>query len=75
MIDRITQWYTGTTKVETFDHLNEGENNGSYIAPLVTIEYHWTALVARALVAFHQKKWEFIWGTGIAIVLALATMK
>lgn len=65
MIDFLNKWYHGTTKVEHFDELNE-EPSG-YVLPLVFIEYHWTSRIARGLVDFHLRHWQFIWGTVIAL--------
>ncbi|SAK88842.1 hypothetical protein AWB80_06195 [Caballeronia pedi] len=38
--------------------------------PGFTIEYHWTARLARALVGFYQRNWQFLWATSIAVITA-----
>ena len=30
-------------------------------------EYHWTARIARAVVSFYLKNWQWVWGTVIAL--------
>ena len=52
----LREWYYG--------RLIEPDNNGIFI---FGFEYHWTARIARAVVAFYRRKWEWIWSTLIAL--------
>ena len=61
MLKWLSEWYNGSwTKV---DQLKPNE----YVTFSGGLEYHWTAQIARALVSFAQKKWEWIVGTAIAL--------
>jgi len=40
------------------------------ILPGFYTEYHWTARIARALVGFYKRNWQFLWTTVIALVAA-----
>lgn len=58
MMKWLSEWYNGKMVVP--------ESHGFVIfGP--HFEYHWTARIARALVAFYLRKWEWIWTTLIAV--------
>jgi hypothetical protein len=53
---RISSWYEGELKV--WDSPNTIGFN---------MERHWTAEVARTLVEFYLKHWQWLWGTVIGV--------
>lgn len=62
MWNRLRNWYDGEAVV--------------YEPPLIgfTMRRHWTASAARVLVEFWQRHWQWIIGTGIAIVASVAAV-
>lgn len=70
MIQIFKRWYEGKTEIQYFDELND-DNTGTYVWPLVYIEYRWTAQAARQLPNFFRRKWEFIIGTLISVCVSI----
>lgn len=64
MLERFKRWYNGETKIREFDN---DPNSSIVILPAVYTDYHWSAKVARSLVAFYLKHWQWLWGTAIAL--------
>lgn len=69
MIAFLKRWYHGKTDIQHFDELNQ--EPGIFVFPMVYVEYHWSAQLARKLHNFYLHNWEFIWGN-IIIPLAIA---
>ncbi|CAN7761207.1 hypothetical protein LJR296_006970 [Cupriavidus necator] len=67
MWQRVRRWYEGDTRIQEFDN---DPDSPVVILPGLYTEYHWTATVARALVAFYQRHWQWLWG----ILIAVATL-
>ncbi|KRG70440.1 hypothetical protein [Pseudoxanthomonas dokdonensis] len=63
MFRAIERWYKGEIK-ETGGY----QAPGILLLPKRHVEYHWTARVARTLVAFYLKHWQWIWGSAIALL-------
>lgn len=59
---KIKRWYNGETKM---DEPIIGPDF-FMVSPPYT-EYHWTARVARAVVLFCFRHWQWVWGTAIAL--------
>ena len=64
MVEWLKRWYEGRTEVTEFEN---DPNSYIHVLPLVTTDYHWTTKVARALVSFYLKHWQWIWGTALAV--------
>lgn len=64
MLKWIRQWYSGRTEMLEFDN---DPNSVVFVFPAWITHYHWTARIARSLVAFHSKHWQFVWGTAIGV--------
>lgn len=64
MLRKVRHWYEGTSKTEEFDN----DPNSMYvIGPRFYTEYHWTARVARAVVSFYLKHWQWVWSTVLTL--------
>jgi hypothetical protein len=63
MFSLIKRWYNGEQKIRK----NDPESLVSFV-PGVYTEYHWSAKIARAIVAFYLRHWQWVWGMIIAIV-------
>ena len=65
----LSEWYNGKLVIP--------DNHGLFVfGP--HFGYHWTARIARAVVAFYGRKWEWIWSTLIALAslwAAVAALK
>jgi len=64
MLKPIRRWYNGTPKTTVIEN---DPNSMVFFGPIFSTEYHWTARLARALVAFYLKHWQWIWTTVIAV--------
>jgi len=72
MFRRIKRWYEGDWIAW------ENDPNDSIIVIGGNYERHWTAEIARLLVSFYLKHWQWCWGTIIALVslyVALLALK
>lgn len=65
MFRRIKRWYEGETKLHEFEN---DPNSSVLIMPLVYVEHHWSAKIARAVVGFYLRHWQWLWSTMIAVV-------
>ena len=65
MLSRIKQWYDAESKVHEFEN---DPNSSLVFMPSSYTEYHWSAKVARAIVSFYLRHWQWVWGTTIALV-------
>lgn len=63
MWNHIKRWYKGKVTVHHFDN---DKNSTVTIFPLIRVDYHWTAKIARYLVAFYLRHWQWILSTFIA---------
>lgn len=75
MLKRFNRWYKGKTMIEEFDN-----DPTSYIIvhPLIYTKRHWTAMVARTLITFYLKHWQWLWATAIgsaSLWVAILSMK
>jgi hypothetical protein len=64
MFERVRRWYEGDGKTEVYE--NDPESSIVFMPHFYT-EYHWTARIARRLVGFYRRNWQFVWTTGIAL--------
>lgn len=69
---KIKNWYEGEGKFQTFE--NDPDSN-IFIAPIIYTDFHWTAKIARILVKFYLRNWQWLWGTVIAIVALYVAIK
>lgn len=67
MMKRLNRWYNGETKIMEFEN---DPSSSVVIFPAFYTEYHWSAKIARALVAFYLKHWQWLW----LAVVAVATL-
>jgi hypothetical protein len=61
----IKRWYNGTGVI------HDGDNDPDstvFIMPSYSTEYHWSAKMARAMVDFYIRNWQWVWGTVIGAV-------
>ncbi|WP_124706218.1 hypothetical protein [Sulfuriferula multivorans] len=65
VFSRIKRWYDGESKLHVFEN-----DPASLIAimPLPYTKYHWSAKIARAIVGFYLRHWQWVWSTIIAIL-------
>lgn len=64
MLRAIKRWYDGRTVIQEFEN---DPQSSAVIFPMVYTEYHWSAKIARAVVGFYSRNWQWLWGAGIAI--------
>jgi hypothetical protein len=64
MIEKVRRWYSGNSVVETFEN---DPSSTIFIAPMVYTDYHWTAKLARALVGFYLRHWQWVWSTVLTL--------
>lgn len=60
MLQKIKDWYNGTPMEEDFDD--------DSAMPLLYVEYHWTAKIARSCVAFYLRNWQWIWPFIVSVI-------
>jgi hypothetical protein len=65
MLKRIRRWYEGEGKIREFDN---SPDSSIFVMPLMYTEWHWSAKIARVLVAFYLRNWQWLWGTSIALL-------
>lgn len=65
MFSRIKRWYDGESKIQEFEN---DPDSSIVIMPLLYTEYHWSAKIARAIVGFYLRHWQWVWSTIIAIL-------
>ncbi|WP_343662385.1 hypothetical protein [Ralstonia sp.] len=63
MWQRIKGWYQGETRLD--DPFND-PNSPIFFVPAPRQEYHWSARIARTLIHFYLRNWQWFWVTGIA---------
>ena len=71
MFDRVRNWYHGTPKTLEFDN---DPGSGVVFMPYFYTEYHWTARVARSLVSFYLRHWQWLWTTILAIAALIISV-
>ena len=67
----LSEWYNGK-------YVQPDNPPHSHVIFGGYFEYHWTARIARAVVAFYSRKWEWIWSMLIALAslwAAIAALK
>lgn len=69
MWGRIKGWYNGTTRPY------ENEPGSPIMILGFNTDYHWTALVVRAIVQFYLAHWKWVWTTMIAVAALFASLK
>lgn len=75
MFSSIQRWYNGESKILDFE--NEYDSS-TIIMPFIYTEYHWSAKIARAIVSFYLRHWQWIWSTimtGIGLYVAIIALK
>lgn len=65
MFSRIKRWYEGEPKVQEIEN---DPRSSIVFMPLIYTEYHWSAKVARAIVSFYLRHWQWLWSTAIALM-------
>lgn len=65
MFSRIKRWYNGESKMQEFDN---APDSSIVIMPYFYTEYHWSAKIARAIVGFYLRHWQWVWSTIIAVL-------
>ena len=65
MFSRIKRWYDGEPKMHEFEN---HPNSSAFFMPMPYTEYHWSAKVARAIVGFYFRHWQWVVTTIIAVV-------
>ena len=65
MFSRIKRWYDGESKMHVFDN---DPDSSCVILPYVYTQYHWSAKIARAIVGFYFRHWQWVWSTIIAVL-------
>lgn len=71
MIKHIKNWYNGEVKIHEFDNNSDGS---LYIMPMIYTEYHWTAKIARNIVSFYLKHWQWVWTTTLGFFTLYAAI-
>ncbi len=56
----LSEWYNGKL-------VQPHNPPDSYLIFGPHFQYHWTARIARAVVAFYIKNWQWLWGTAIGL--------
>ena len=69
--ERIQRWYHGEQRITEPDN---DPRSAFVIMPSDYVEYHWSARIARALVGFYLKHWQWIWTTFVAVLLAMMAL-
>lgn len=64
MFEIIKRWYEGECKLVEYDN---DPDSSVFVMPSFHTEYHWTAKIARVLVGFYQRNWQWIWSSVFAI--------
>ncbi|MDY0331770.1 MAG: hypothetical protein RBR52_14930 [Thiomonas sp.] len=67
MSSRIKRGYDGESKILEFEN---DPDNPHVIMTLLYTEYYWSAKIARAIVGFYLRHWQWVWKT-IIVVLGL----
>jgi len=65
MLSRIKRWYSGESKSHEFEN---DPDSSLVIIPMPYTEYHWSAKIARAIVGFYLRHWQWVITTVIAII-------
>ncbi|HHQ4757400.1 hypothetical protein [Aeromonas hydrophila] len=71
MIKHIKDWYNGEVKIDEFDNDSDGS---LYIMPMIYTKYHWTAKIARNIVSFYLKHWQWVWTTTLGFFTLYAAI-
>lgn len=64
MLQWLRNWYDGELVIEP------NEPDSVFILPFMYKRYHWTARVARIVVPFYLKNWQWLWLWGTIIAAA-----
>lgn len=64
MFLRIQRWYNGESKIQEF----ENDDPSIIIIPFIYTEYHWSAKIARTIVGFYLRNWQWIWSTIMTVI-------
>jgi hypothetical protein len=75
MFSRIKRWYEGETKLLEFEN---DPNSSVFIMPSFYTKYHWSAMIARIVIGFYLRHWQWVWSTIIAVLglyVAVLTLK
>jgi len=62
MLQKIIKWWEGESKMDPPE-----SGPGYVMVPPPYTEYHWRAKVARAIVTFYLRHWQWLWMAAIAI--------
>jgi hypothetical protein len=65
VLSRIKRWYDGESKWHEFEN---NTDRSLVIMPMPYTEYHWSAKIARAIVGFYLRHWQWVWSTIIALL-------
>lgn len=65
MFSLIKHWYKGESKMQEFKN---NFHSTIFYMPIIYIEYHWSAKIARATVGFYLRHWQWLWSTIIAVL-------
>lgn len=65
MFSLIKCWYDGESKMQEFEN---GPDSSIAFMPYVYTEYHWSAKIARAIVDFYSRHWQWVWSTIMAVL-------
>ena len=69
----IKRWYYGTT-VNIDAKLNTRPDSPLIFMGHTRTTYHWTARIARAVVSFYLRHWQFLWTIAVAVATLLAAV-
>ena len=71
MLNKIKRWYNGNPAAINMPSHREG--NVVFIGGPISagIKYHWTAKIARVVVNFYFKNWQWLWGIFVAVILGI----
>ncbi|TXI36782.1 MAG: hypothetical protein E6Q59_08840 [Nitrosomonas sp.] len=63
----ICRWYSGYHVIVDPDEPDT--IGGLGVIHKTRKEFHWTAKLARSMVAFYLKYWQWLWGIAIALII------